>query len=135
MGLSKDVSAAVRGMGKDAERFVRAVNQELFRSIILDTPVDQGRLQGNWQVTVDVPASGEMQRLGESGPLSEVSATIRGFGLYWLTNNLPYAAIAEFGGWNHATDKTTTAGFSIQAPTGMVRKNATRIGQITRKHK
>lgn len=135
MGLAQDVSIAVKGMREDARDFVQAVNIELFRSIVLDTPVDKGRLQGNWQTTVDIPASGELDRTGKGGPLADITTTLRGIGLFWLTNNLPYAPVAEFGEWPHATEKTTPDGFSVQAPAGMVRKNAARIGQILRKNR
>lgn len=138
MGLASEVSIAVRHMRDDAEAFVRAVNLTLWRGIILDTPVDMGRLQGNWQTTEVIPASGVLDRTFADGPLAEAEAKLRGFGLFWLTNNLPYAGVAEFGGWGtgpYATVKTTRDGFSVQAPYGMVRQNVARIESVIARHR
>jgi hypothetical protein len=48
----------------------------------------------------------------------------------YLVNNMPYAEVAEYGGWNGPTDKVTESGFSTQAPEGMVRINFIRIKSI-----
>ncbi len=50
----------------------------------------------------------------------------------FLTNNLPYAEVAEFGGWKGPTEKVTDEGYSRQSPAGMVRKNVVRFNQLIR---
>lgn len=122
MSFQKEVSLAVKGMKAKAGQFVTAVNLELFTSIIKDTPVDTGRARGNWQTTQNTPALGEIARLGQEPSIAEAQARLRGLGLFWLSNNLPYIEKLEFDG------------HSSQAPEGMLRKNVARISSIARKH-
>lgn len=139
MTFASDVSRITKEMERDAVELSEAVFISLFKSVIESTPVDTGRLRGNWQTTQDSPASGDVSRIQkrEFGTASrEVVATVKGLGTFYLTNNLPYAHKAEFGGWGTgpgATIKTTRDGFSVQAPHGMVRKNAKRVKRILRK--
>mgnify|MGYP000551108017 CR=1 FL=1 len=51
----------------------------------------------------------------------------------YLTNNLPYAKVAEYGEWKGPTDKVTSDGFSKKASKGMVRKNAMRFARILKR--
>lgn len=140
MSFGKEVSVALKKMRDGGEDFVRAVNIELFSSVVRDSPVGNpdlwkwpapkeyvgGRFRGNWQTTQDIPATGQLDRLqkGVGGPAIEEINQIcaRGYGLFWLSNNLPYGPRLEYDGW------------SGQAPDGMVRKNANRIKSILRKH-
>lgn len=112
------MSRTVKGMKKDATKFVRAVNLKMFTSIIRDTPVDTGRAQGNWQATENTPAQTVIDRFGAEPAVVDAAATLKGLGLYWLSNNLPYIERLEYDGW------------SQQAPAGMLRKNVARIAQI-----
>jgi len=72
-----------------------------------------GRFRGNWQFSIDSPATGELDRIDPSGSetiaalLSQVQALTIGQTAY-IVNNLPYAIPLEYG---HST----------QAPAGMVR--------------
>ena len=47
----------------------------------------------------------------------------------FLTNSLPYAIDIEYGNYDGPTARVTSAGFSRQAPSGMVRKNFIEITQ------
>ena len=73
-----------------------------------------GRFRGNWQITFDKPATGEINRIDPSGAdtLREGIAQIGEFNCaiksVFFTNNLPYSVKLEFG---HST----------QAPNGIVR--------------
>ncbi len=129
MSFASDVERIAKNMGDTAENVARATFIELFNAVIKDTPVDTGRLRGNWQTTEDSPASGVIDRkqLDAFGDVNaEVFNTIKKPGTYYLTNNLPYAAVAEFGQW-------PLIGFSPKAPKGMVRLNAKRIKSILRR--
>jgi hypothetical protein len=107
-------------MAGDAEETVKAIKMALFRSIIQDTPVDTGRLAGNWQSTLNSPASGESSAMGKATAISGINPG-KASDTAFLTNNLPYAARIEFEGWSHT-----------KAPQGMVRRNVNRIAAIIR---
>ncbi|MDZ5602597.1 hypothetical protein SJI00_07405 [Pseudomonas sp. RP23018S] len=72
-----------------------------------------GRFRGNWQFSIDSPATDELDRIDPSGKeaiaalLAQVQALTIGQTAY-IVNNLPYAVPLEYG---HST----------QAPAGMVR--------------
>ncbi|ASD90073.1 HK97 gp10 family phage protein [Salmonella enterica] len=110
---------------------------DFFSGVIRDTPVDTGRLRGNWQCTRGEPASGELDVTDKSGQetINKMVQTVdsaKGDFVAYLTNNLAYAAVAEFGLWKDKDGKPangpkTTHGYSIQAPSGMVGLNVSRI--------
>ena len=139
MSFASDMEAYAKKAGASLEETTRAVALELFGSVIKDTPVQTGRAKGNWQTTIGVPASGEVDRLGDQAALSELGAVAGKFGAgqtIYLTNNLPYIGKLEYGGYGTgpgATEKTNGTGFSVQAPAGMVRKNVARIQSIVSK--
>lgn len=118
MGFADDVRRFSVKAGESADKTVRAVTVSLFNGIIRDTPVDEGRLRGDWQTTVGTPAAGENGRVDPGGraAMAEVEAnTPEGAGqLTYLTNSMPYAEAIEEGS-------------SKQAPEGMVRRNMDRI--------
>ena len=137
MTFAKEVERETKHLANEAEKLAAAVIIEVFASVIGDTPAETGRLRGNWQTTQLAPAGSELvrdQKEKDSGPAtSDVFATIRKPNRYFLTNNLPYAEVAEYGKWGRgpgATAKTAGTGFSIQAPAGMVRINVRRVDAI-----
>jgi len=107
------------------EQALRKVSLELFGRVIMRTPVDTGRLRGNWQATTDTPAERELDRNDNSSPANQRGAgsssakqEMEEFVLgadrptnFYLTNPLPYAIPIEYGD-PHG---------SQQAPQGMVR--------------
>lgn len=112
---------------EEIDQTKRAISLELFSSVIRDTPVDTGRARGNWQMTVDNPATSSALRLDKQpkgappGPelMNELVSGIRGLGhTNYLTNNLPYIVALEYG---HS-----------QQGDAMVRKNIARLQQILR---
>jgi len=124
VSFASDVEAYAKKAGASLDETSRAIVLELFGSVIKDTPVDTGRAKGNWQTTIGAPASGTVDRLGESEALADVSQQTASFGagkVIYLSNNLPYIYRLEYDGW------------SDQAPAGMVRKNIARIQQIVAK--
>lgn len=118
MSFAQQLDAFVRVAPEDVERTVRAIKLELFRSVIMDTPVDTGRARGNWQATVGAPAGGTLDSATATDSLASVQANLGKLSdVSWLTNNLPYIARLE-------------EGYSKQAPAGMVRRNMARIQRI-----
>jgi len=81
-----------------------------------------GRFRGNWQFSIDSPATEELERIDPSGSeaitalISQVQALTIGQTAY-IVNNLPYAIPLEYG---HST----------QAPAGMVRVTLTNFQRI-----
>lgn len=139
MSFSSDIEGFAKRAGATVDETLRAVALELFGSVIKDNPVETGRAKGNWQTTIGAPASGEVDRLGDSAALAEMRSVTAQFSAgktIYLTNNLPYIWKLEYGGYGTgpgATEKTGGTGFSIQAPAGFVRKNVARIQQIVAK--
>ena len=108
----------LRGFGVKAldkvDKVRRASVLELFKLVIMATPVDTGRLRGNWQTTINSPAGAATTRDDPNGAaaLAEVMANLGSLAdVVWFTNNLPYAERIEYEGW------------SRQAPEGMVRRH------------
>lgn len=121
-------SAQIEKFGKDASARVQQVRRgvvlKLFSAVILDTPVDTGRLRGNWQVSANQPVKNEIDREDKSGraPIAEVERAAKesdGDTPLFLSNNLPYAGRIEFEGYSHT-----------KAPEGMVRRNVARFGRL-----
>lgn len=125
---------------------LQKISIDLFRSIVMKTPVDTGALRANWQASNGEPLSGVVEEVDPTGSATLQKATAvlgrakAGTPVYF-TNNLPYAAVVEYGlypnppmrgtrvpagtfrygvkgpGWAVRTIK----GFSKQAPKGVVR--------------
>ena len=111
-------AAQVRGFGiktmDRVDKVRRASVLELFKLVIYSTPVDTGRLRGNWQTTINTPKWGVIDRddAGGAAALAEAMANLGSLvDVVWFTNNLPYAERIEYDGW------------SKQAPEGMVRRH------------
>ena len=118
MSFDSQLNAFVSGTEKKVERTVRAVKLELFRSVILDTPVDTGRARGNWQATLNSPATEEIENESMSVALAGVAANLGKVNdVSFLANNLPYIEELEDGS-------------SKQAPAGMVRRNMARVQRL-----
>ena len=104
---------------------------QLFATIVLETPVDKGVLRNNWfagigqgstETTSDADISG-------SAAISKMKSVVDGANAIsdiFLTNNLPYASVIEFGDYPNPAKGgkgLTKGGFSLKAPAGMVRVN------------
>ena len=123
MSFASDVAKFAKLTNASLDQTSRAIALELFGSVIKDTPVDTGRAKGNWQTSMDSPATGETDRKGEGPALAEVSQQAASFGagkVIYLSNGLPYILRLEYG-------------WSKQQPGGMVRRNVARIQSIVKK--
>lgn len=121
-------TAAVQAWGHDAivkiDRVRRASALEVFSLIIMGSPVDTGRLRGNWQTTINSPAVRTTERLDPNGSLALAEA-LANLGsmvdVVYMVNSLPYVEQIEYEGW------------SRQAPEGMVRIAIARWQEIVEK--
>lgn len=125
MSFEGDIKAFGLKLNKASDRMVKGVEIALFSAVIQDTPVDQGRLVGNWQVTFGQPATGTINEddPGRSGTLGKMTSVVNsknGGRVTWMSNNVPYAVPIEYGGSQG------------KAPQGMVRKNVTRFNKLVK---
>ncbi len=106
--------------GDKFDEVIRGTLLDMTRRVILKTPVDTGRARGNWQASINTPASGELETRDKIGSatISEAAPETQSAPgqIYYLTNNLPYAQRLEYG-------------YSNQAPSGMVRLTLTELNR------
>lgn len=119
----KQLSANVE---KNADELVRKVALAVDSTVVMATPVDEGRARSNWQVNLDAPATGTIEpyspgREGSTGgensraAIEQGKAAIANYkggspsSAIHITNNLPYI-------------KRLNEGWSAQAPSGFVEK-------------
>lgn len=125
MTFAADIHRFTAKSEKAVDKTVRAITFALFREVIRRTPVDTGRLKGNWQTTTTMPATGTLETTDKSGgkAIAAIAAGMGGWGsTTYLTNNLPYAQRIEYDGWSYT-----------KAPVGMVRVSLARINSIVAK--
>lgn len=131
------------GFGDDLDKFankatngttlaIRAITTEVFRRVVVKTPVDTGLAKGNWRPSIgSVDATVDESALDKSGSgvmakIMTVVGSFSGVGKVYLCNSLPYVNVLEYGRANGKPG-------SIQAPNGMVRITLAEIEPIIRK--
>lgn len=94
---SLNLNSIAQKMGASLDETSRAVTLEAFTSVIENTRVDTGRAKGNWQTTVEQPATGDVDRLDPNGSsaINEAAANIKPRSLNIISNNLPYIGKLE----------------------------------------
>ena len=122
MSFAREVALFAKKAEASTDKAVRAITFSLFREVVQRTPVDTGRLKGNWQVSQGAPAAGTTESTDASGgnTIAAIAGGIGGLGsVTFLTNNLPYAQRIEYDGWS-----------KFKSPQGMVRVSFARIDSI-----
>lgn len=117
--FSSKIDRFVKQAIVENEEVAKAAGITLVKSVIRDTPVDKGRLAGNWIASNDMPEFAIRDSEGRNASLAQAIPVISNFKIddtFYLTNSLPYAYRIEFEGYS-----------KIKAPQGMVRKNVQRI--------
>tara|TARA_R100001440_G_C2521804_1_gene118953 strand:- start:1760 stop:2191 length:432 start_codon:yes stop_codon:yes gene_type:complete len=125
----KTWDVAIENIEKLPEKVVRGTVLGMFSRIVKRSPVDTGRFRGNWQITIDAPATGQLGAdKGGGRAIAAATSVAQGqrfpANAYFITNNMPYGEKLEFGGYPTAPKNPTgktQGGFSAQAPSGMVR--------------
>ena len=124
MSFKGDIQKFEKKAMKAATLVIRGTALDLSASIITRTPVQTGRLRGNWQTELNRLASGEVTT-------TPAAAIARNKGVIgkakiadsiYLVNNLPYAPVVERGN------------YSKQAPAGMVRVTINAFKRIVQKN-
>ena len=101
---------------------VRKVTLDMFRRVVIKSPVDTGRFKGNWQSAIGSIPLGTLTNLDKTGGgtlarVSQVALKSKAGDIIYLINNLPYARPLEYG-------------WSKQAPGGMVRLTIQEYGAV-----
>lgn len=116
MSFSSDVAKWSKATNTGIDQTIRAVCLSVTQGVVWRTPVDSGRLRGNWFATVGAPSIELLENVDKSGirTINRAKRAIQDAPgkQWWITNNLPYAMLIEFG---HS---------KIKAPAGMVRITA-----------
>ena len=114
----KNVRQSIDNASELAEKKVRASVLDMFKQIDENSPVADiggGAFKSSWIYSVGSPASGTNGNL--------LTQTMSGdfFGkTHYITNNLPYAAIIEYGLFTDKPEtEKTLGGFSKQAKKGV----------------
>jgi hypothetical protein len=128
-GFSVPLAQLAAKVKLDLETVVRKSTMEVFKAVVLKTPVDTGRARANWNVsqnainTTTTESTNQQRGIGEATKALSMPAG----GVVYLANSLPYAPVLEYGGYPNPPKKgkgKTIGGFSTQAPAGMVRLSA-----------
>ena len=122
MSFQTDISKFVKKSNKAPKDIRDAVLLKLFGAIIKDTPVDTGRLRGNWMTNIGSPNLETTTKKSNSA-ISRAKKALspsKFEDVIYFTNNLPYAGAIEMG-------------HSKQAPQGMMRTNLTRFEALIAK--
>jgi hypothetical protein len=117
--FSLSIEKFVAKAGANIDAVIKKVSLDMFRSIVLMSPVDTGRFRANWQIQIDAVPRGTLQlddKLGTATITREAAklAGVRAGDVVYFANNLPYAIPLEYG-------------HSKQAPGGMVRLTVQRF--------
>lgn len=124
MSYGDDVRRFKEELEKEAERKYRASLLEVMSAVIMDTPVLEGRLRGDWEAFIGAGYTGTGEdRLDPTGSiaLNAITQVIRNVKIedeVTFVNRMPYAWDIEYNG------------LSQKAPAGMLRKNLARWPQI-----
>lgn len=108
-----DLSAFLEHFNGNMDLTLRHTVVLASQGVIMNTPVDTGRLRGNWQFGKAFP-HGEIAGVDTTGAaaLARIAGqvtSLKAGGECWVVNNLPYSAKIEYG---HSR---------VKAPQGMVR--------------
>ncbi len=119
------ISRFVEKAKGNVDLVVRKVALDMFRRVIMKSPVDTGRFKGNWQVAIGSIPAGTVQIDDKTGTatvakVAAVALGMRAGQVIYLVNNLEYARPLEYG-------------HSRQAPGGMVRLTIREFSQVVDK--
>ena len=127
--FSIPIAKLAEKMKEDVNTVVRKATLNTFSAVAKRTPVDTGRLRGNWnasQGTIDTSTS--LAANASRGLEQAVKAgNFEPGGVVYFANSLPYARVVEHGEYPNPPKKgkgKTAGGFSKRAPQGMVRITA-----------
>jgi len=112
MSFALQVQDFAKAVKVRSDVVLQKISLEVFKSVVLRTPVDTGRARGNWLLTIGTPAKSTVDRKDKAGSLTIQSAVVAAKKAnseqsVYITNNVSYIKALENGK-------------SKQAPSGMV---------------
>lgn len=127
MSGSVDLSRLVEKANGNIDKALRQVVTLASQGVVMNTPVDTGRLRGSWSFGVGAPQSAyyPTDRSG-AFTLSRIAGAVSGQQAgpkFYITTNLPYARRIEYEGWSHT-----------KSPNGMVRITIANLPDAIRKY-
>lgn len=119
-----DIRRFVAKANGNTDLVIRKVALDLFKRVIMKTPVDSGRAKGSWTVAIgSIPADTiELEDKGGTATIARAAATVLGLkagDIIYCVSSLAYIRRLEFG-------------YSKQAPAGMVRISAAEYPGVVR---
>lgn len=127
-------------------RIVKVISNQLFSDVVKDTPVDSGRAQNNWIFSAGTTPVFKTITSASYDKTGEVASRKIGNGIkraptvtskniptgveYYLTNELPYISMLEYGLYTPKSSKNIAGGYSKKAVGGMVRKNLQKYSKL-----
>ena len=110
--FNREIDAFARKVPDRAVLVQKNVTMEALRRLVFKTPVKSGRARGNWQVTINDPATGQLDVLDVDGSMTIAAglaalAGLQPYQIVWISNNVDYIERLEHG-------------HSKQAPEGML---------------
>lgn len=90
---------------KLAQRDARRYTLDCANRIIRRTPFDTGILRGGWQPSINTPINTEINRPDKNNSIVSAEIKLNSDRLvlgdiFYMSNNLPYAARIEYDGWS-----------------------------------
>lgn len=103
----------------------RKISLDLFKRVVIKTPVDEGRARGSWSVAIGAIPANEVHANDKTGTvtMARVAAAVLGLkagDIIYMVSNLEYIRPLEYG-------------HSKQAPNGMVRLSVAEFPHVVRK--
>jgi len=120
-----DIQRYVDAANGKIDLVIRKISLDLFRRVVMKSPVDTGRFKGNWQVQIGSIPGGTLKLDDKAGTATIARVTaetlkLKAGEVIYLVNNLEYARALEYG-------------HSKQAPKGMVRITVAEFPQVVNK--
>lgn len=123
MGFTIPLDRLADKLKLDLDTVVRKSTFDIFRAIVLRSPVDSGRFRANWNCTRGAPDESTTDSVDQARGDGEAAKalTFASGDVVWFVNGLPYAYRLEYDSW------------SKQAPNGMIRITAAEFDQYVKK--
>lgn len=123
--VNAEIHATAKGFNDAVQRTTKLMSQDMLlafhqkisldslKDVVLGTPVDTGRARGGWQSSIRGARAGA-ERIDPSGQEAinqgmHVIASLKPFGIYYLSNSVPYILFLEDGHSPQSRDMVKTA--------------------------
>jgi len=136
--FSKQINKIIKKTTKNTEKAVSGACLDITKEIIQRTPVDKGRLKGNWIPELNSRPNYSINTFDKTGSKTIAKAEnktnkIKIGDTYFLVNNLVYAPVVEYGLYPKPGREKTVDGYSTLAPQGMVRVTIEEVNDILKR--